>query len=70
MSVLQRFGEDRAYKAVVQVALDLTGSIKNRSLEAIKGGSSTTDGEVCCSSNISRKRPIAFVMFSLNFAPA
>jgi hypothetical protein len=32
---------------IVQLALDFTGSLRNRSLEAIKGGSSITEREVC-----------------------
>jgi hypothetical protein len=50
-------------------ALDLTGSVRNRSVEGISGGSSITATEVCCPSNISRNFPIAFVMSSLYFAP-
>ena len=52
------------------IQFDFTGSVRNRSLEGIKGGSFITEIEVCCPSSISRKFPIALVMFSLNFAPA
>jgi hypothetical protein len=52
------------------IQFDFTGSVRNRSLEAIKGGSSITEREVCCSSSISCKFPIALVMFPLNFATA
>ena len=52
------------------IQFDFTGSVRNRSLEVIKGGSFITEIEVCCPSSISRKFPIALVMFSLNFAPA
>ena len=56
--------------ATLQLALDFTGSVRNRPLEAIKGGSSIAEREVCCPSSISRKFSIALVMFSLNFPPA
>jgi hypothetical protein len=38
---------------------DFTGSVRNRSLEAVKGGSFITEMEVCCPSSISRKFSIA-----------
>jgi hypothetical protein len=52
------------------IQFDFTGSVRNRSLDAVKGGSSITDRKVCCPSSIRCKFPIALVMFSLNFAPA
>ena len=45
--------------ATVQLALHFTGSVRNRSLEAVKGGSFITEMEVCCPSSISRKFSIA-----------
>ena len=56
--------------AIIELARYFTGSVRNRSLEGIKGGSAITAVEVCCPSSIRRKSPMALVMFSLNFAPA
>jgi hypothetical protein len=55
---------------IIELARYFTGSVRNRSLEGIKGGSAITAVEVCCPSSIRRKSPMALVMFSLNFAPA
>ena len=32
---------------IAHYSVDFTGSVRNRSLDAVKGGSSITDGEVC-----------------------
>ena len=55
---------------IIELARYFTGSVRNRSLEGIKGGSAIIAVEVCCPSSIRRKSPMALVMFSLNFAPA
>jgi hypothetical protein len=69
-STSQRLGQDEGVWPIIQLARYFTGSVRNRSLEGVRGGSSITAMEVCCPSSISRKFPIALVMFSLNFAPA